>query len=103
MDYKKSILTNVVTINQIPDQQYAGRFSWLSDSIYNGKTGIKINTIDYIIANILDRRRNIYKFENKQSFDLYVIGSFRKSFNPTLKVAEALADFYLETKILPNI
>ena len=103
MDYRESIYSDVIDVHQIADRQSVQPFVWLSNSIRNGKVNLKINTVDFIIIKILDRNHNVYKFKTKQSFDVYVIGSFRKFFNPTLKVAEAFADFYLEMGILPNI
>ncbi len=100
--YRDLILDNVHPINEVIDNRIAP-FNWLSEQIYAGKAQLKINTVDFIIAKILQRNDQIYNFQKKLSFDLFVIGYFRKAFNPTYRVAEALTDFYLEMRILPNI
>jgi len=101
-DYLDPVHEVAIPIEQLP---YAdvGLFGWLSESIYYGKAPLRINTVHLIVANILDPQRKIRHFKRRPTFDLYVFGSFRKGFQPTEKVAEALADFYLETSILPNI
>ena len=101
-EYKELILSNTISIHDITDEGIS-IFRWLSDSINQGKYPLKINTVDFIIAKILNRQKQLYRFRRKYSFDVYVFGTFRKTFNPTYRVAEAFADFYLEMKILPNI
>ncbi len=101
-EYKELILNNTVNIRDVMDEGISV-FRWLSDSIYQGKYPLKMNTVDFIIAKILNRQKQLYRFRRKYSFDVYVLGTFRKTFNPTYRVAEAFADFYLEMKILPNI
>ena len=101
--YRDLILGNVVSLDEISRE---GRepFLWLSKQIYEGKSILKVNTVDFVVAKILDSKGRIYKFSRKRRyFDVYVIGTFRKVFRPTYYVAEALADFYLEMNVLPNI
>ncbi len=91
-----------IPVFEVNDQRVAP-FRWLSQTIRDGKAPLKINSVEFIIANIMDRNRKVYKFERKYSFDLYVIGSFRTHFTPAQKVSETLVDFYLEFNILPII
>lgn len=100
--YNEIIKNNTISLDQVFDNRI-GTFRWLSEMIYEGKYPLKINTVDYIIAKILNKKKNIYDLKRKEFFDVFVIGSFRTTFTPTLKVAESFADFYLEMKVLPNI
>lgn len=102
MEYREIINNYTTPINQV-DYENIGPFIWLSNSIREGKENLTSNTVDFIIIQILDKNNNPYKFKRKKSFDVYVIGTFREYFNPTLEVAEAFSDFYLEMGILPNI
>jgi len=101
-DYITLIKKNTLQPDEIVDNRIQV-FAWLSQSIYEGKAPLKINTVDFIIAKILNQKKEIYNFQKKFTFDVYVIGTFRKTFLPTYRVAEAFTDFYLETNILPNI
>lgn len=102
-EYRDLVLGNVIFLEDIP-QVDLGPFVWLSDQIYDGKLALRVNTVDFIVAKILNTKGGIYKFNRKRrSFDVYVIGTFKKVFQPTYRVAEALTDFYLEMAILPNI
>ena len=101
--YRDLILGNVVLLGETPRE---GRepFLQLSEQIYAGKSVLRVNTVDFIVAKILDSKGRIYKFSQKRRyFNVYVIGTFRKVFRPTYYVAEALADFYLEMNVLPSI
>lgn len=101
-EYRELVLTNTHRIEEI-DDRHIEPFRSLANSIYEGKANLRINTVDFIVGKILDENKRVYIFEAKQSFDVYVIGTFRKLFNPTYKVAEAFTEFYLEMGILPNI
>lgn len=101
-DYRQLIKDAVTPIQDL-ELQELDQFRWLSESIQYGKAPLKSNTVDFIIIKVLNKRGNVFNFHKKQSFDVYVIGSFRKYFTPTLRVAEAFAEFYLEMAILPNI
>lgn len=102
-EYRDLILGNVVLLGEIP-REGLEPFLWLSDQIYTGKSVLRVNTVDFIVAKILDSKGRIYKFSRKRRyFNVYVIGTFRKVFRPTYYVAEALADFYLEMNVLPSI
>lgn len=101
-EYLNPVRQVAVSVNRI-EGTGVGVFRWLSESIYSGKTPLKINSVQLVVAKILDRQGRVRNFERRPTFDLYVFGTFRQSFKPTQKVAQALADFYLETAILPNI
>lgn len=101
-EYKQFIIKHTLGFEEVQDNNI-WQFNWLKESIYEGKRPLKINTVDFIIFKILTNDLRVYKFYRKKEFDVFVFGSFRKFFNPTTKVADALADFYLEFQILPNI
>lgn len=107
MTKNKVTYQELVLGNTIPIEQYQKEgiqpFRWLSDSMIEGKRSLNINTVDFIVIKILDRKLGVYRFYKKPSFDVYVIGTFRTYFNPIFKVAQAFAEFYLEMGILPNI
>lgn len=106
---KKKTLTyqELVLKNTIPIEGFEKRgiepFKHLSRQMTNRINPLKFKTIDYIIVRVLNRNLNVYNFESKASFDVYVIGTFRTFFNPTLEVAKSFAEFYLEMGILPNV
>jgi len=101
-EYKELILSNVKRVDEIYDNSISP-FKLLADEIKEGKKDLKINTVDFIIAKILTKENRVYDLSRTDSFDVYVIGTFRKSFNPTLRVAEAFADFYLKQGMMPKI
>jgi len=101
-EYRDLILSNTIRIEEVQDN-FIKPFNWLAESIREGKAKLNINTVDFIVLKILNENGNVYRFERKYTFDVYVFGTFRKHFNPTYKVAEAFAEFYLEMGILPNI
>lgn len=83
--------------------RYVDTFRWLSDEIYQGKALIETNSVQFIIAKVLNRQHQIRDISRKDSFTVYVVGSFKKSFIPVQRVAEAFANFYIEMGVLPNI
>jgi len=101
-EIKELIRSKTINIDEVVDQSIAP-FRWLASSIGEGKANLKTNTVDFIVIKVLDKEDRVYKFKTKQSFDVYVFGTFRKYFNPTKAVADAFAEFYLEMGILPNI
>lgn len=101
-EYRDLILSNTIRIEEVQDN-FIKPFNRLAESIREGKAKLNINTVDFIVLKILNKNGNVYRFERKHTFDVYVFGTFRKHFNPTYKVAEAFAEFYLEMGILPNI
>ena len=101
-EYNEIILGHTIPIEYIDDNRIEP-FRELSRSIYDGKAELKINTVDFIVAKLLGRNKRVYTFDRKESFDVYVFGTFRKYFTPTYKVAEAFAHFYMEIGIMPNI
>jgi len=100
--YNEIILGHTIPIESIDDNRIEP-FRWLSHSIYDGKSILKINTVDFIVAKLLGRNKRVYTFDRKDSFDVYVFGTFRTYFKPTYKVAEAFAQFYVEIGIMPNL
>lgn len=101
-EYRELILDHTVPITQIEDNLIEP-FRMLSYLIYDGKINLKINTVDFIIAKLIGRDNRIYRFNKKDSFDVYVLGTFRTYFSPTFNVAKTFANFYLEHGIMPNI
>jgi hypothetical protein len=85
------------------DDNFIDIFKWLSNEIYEGKAPLKTNSVQFIIAKILTRQGQTVNIRKKDFFIVYVIGDFKKSFTPVLKVAEAFAAFYSEIGVLPNI
>lgn len=100
--YKEIITENIIRIENISDINI-GPYEWLAQSIQANKEKIRIETIDYIIVKILNRNKMISTLRRKSSFDVFVIGSFRKYFSATEKVANLFSEFYLEMGVLPNI
>lgn len=101
-DYKEIIRSITIPIDNV-DDNLIGIFKWLSTEIYEGKAPLKSNSIHFIIVKILNRKGQTNDIRKHDCFDVFVIGDFRKSFNPTLRVAEAFGRFYLEMGVLPNI
>lgn len=89
-------------IKQINDNFIDG-FKWLSNEIYEGKTPLKSNSVQFIIVKVLSRKGKTIDISQKDFFIVYVVGDFRKSFTPILRVAEAFASFYSEMGVLPKI
>lgn len=85
------------------DDNFIGSFKWLSNEIYAGKAPLKSNSVQFIVAKILSRQGQTLDIKKKDFFIVYVVGDFKKSFTPVLRVAEAFASFYSEMGILPNI
>nr|WP_294858394.1 hypothetical protein [uncultured Fluviicola sp.] len=100
--YEELVLGNTISIHNCQEQGIEP-FKWLFELITQGKKPLKENTIDYIVLKVLNQNLRIYKFDKKPSFDVYVIGTFTTYFNPTFKVSQAFAEFYLEMGVLPNI
>lgn len=82
---------------------FANSFQWLSNEIYMGKDPLNSNSVHFIIVNILNRQHKTRDIRRQDYFNVYVVGEFRKTFTPVFKVAEALAIFYSEIFVLPNI
>lgn len=89
-------------IEQINDN-FIDSFKVLSNDIYLEKVPLKSNSVQFIIAKILSRQGETVDIRKRDFFVVYVVGDFKKSFTPVLRVAEAFARFYSEMGILPNI
>ena len=96
------IRDSTVPINDI-DDNFISIFKWLSGEIYEGKAPLKTNSVQFIIIKILTRQRQTIDIRRRDHFDVYVVGDFKKTFSPVLRVAEAFATFYSKIGILPNI
>jgi len=94
--YTKSI----ATLNNLPG---SGVIQWLSEEIYIGKKSLKYNSVDFIIGKFLTKNENLINFQTRDNVNLYIIGTFTNDFIPVAKVANALATFYLEMKVMPNL
>ncbi|NBA86847.1 hypothetical protein GVN16_13815 [Emticicia sp. CRIBPO] len=101
-DYVSYIKRNTKPVEDINDD-FINSFKWLSKEIYGGKAPLKSNSVQFIIIKILDRYGKTYDIQKRDHFDVYVVGEFRKTFTPVLRVAQAFADFYLEFGSMPNI
>lgn len=102
LDYISFIKQNTKPIDEVNDN-FIGAFKWLSQEIYDGKAPLKTNSVHFIVVKVLNRKGITNDIKKKDFFDVYVVGDFRKTFTPVLKVAEAFANFYLEMGVLPNI
>jgi len=102
LDYISYIKENTKRVETI-DDNFIGSFKWLSQEIYDGKAPLKSNSVQFIVVKILNRKGQTNDVKRRDTFDVYVVGDFRKTFTPALKVAEAFANFYIEMGILPNI
>ncbi len=85
------------------EDNFIGIFKWLSEDIYIGKAPLKTNSVQFILVKILSRQGHTIDIRKKDYFNVYVVGDFKKTFTPVVKVAEAFARFYSEIGILPNI
>lgn len=85
------------------DDNFISNFKWLSNEIYEGKAPLKSNSVQFIVVKILSRQGQVLDIRKKDFFIVYVVGDFKKSFKPVLRVAEAFANFYSEIGILPSI
>lgn len=102
LDYISFIKQNTKPVGEVNDN-FIGAFKWLSQEIYDGKAPLKTNSVQFIIVKVLNRKGITNDIKKKDYFDVYVVGDFRKTFTPVLKVAEAFASFYQEMGVLPNI
>lgn len=102
-EYITAVRQITVPIDQVDDNRIQS-YQWLSNEIYSGKKALKNNSVEFIIAKILNQYKNVNnRIYQREYFDLYVIGSFRKTFKPTYNVAQSLAEYYLEVGIMPNV
>lgn len=102
-DYRNLIIDSTKPIEYLDKFPNGQIFTWLANEIKNGKRSLKYNSVDFIVIKLLNRKEELINYQKLDYINLYVIGTFRSEFIPTLKVAEALAEFYLEMRILPNI
>jgi len=103
LEYRTIILNSTKPIEFLYQFQDLGSIRWLAEQISSGKKDLKYNSVDFIIARLLTKKESLINYQRKMLIDFYVIGPFRTEFIPTMKVAEAFAEFYLEMRIMPNI
>lgn len=102
-NYRNLIFDSAKSLDYLDQFPIGNSFRWLANEINNGKRSLKYDSVDFIVAKILNRNEQPLNFQKINQISLYVIGTFRSEFVPTLKVAEVLAEFYLEMGVLPNI
>lgn len=103
----ESQIANYIKSTTIPISDIDGNsisiFKWLSSEIYEGKSQLKSNSIQFIILKILTKQKQTIDIKRRDHFDVYVVGNFRKIFSPVLQIAETFATLYSEIGVLPNI
>lgn len=99
IEYIKAITRPILEIND----DLIGIFKGLSEEIYQGKAPLKTNSVQFIVAKILTTQGKTVDIRKKDYFNVYVVGDFKKTFTPVLRVAEAFGGFYSEIGIMPNI
>jgi hypothetical protein len=101
--YRNSIIGITKPIEYVDKYPSGQSIRFLSDEIINGKRKLSHNSVDFMVAKLLDKKGNALELTNRDYLNIYVVGKFRSDFVPIIKVAEALAGFYIEMKILPNL
>ncbi len=102
-DYREIVLNStkpITFVNQFNNGQPLLR---LAEQIQEGKKILKYNSVDFIIGKLLNRNESLIDYYKKDFINIYVIGTFKSEFIPTMKVADAFAEFYLEMRVMPNI
>ena len=102
-DYRSLIFDSAKSLDYLDQFPIGNAFRWLANEIKNGKRNLKYDSVDFIVAKVLNRKEQPLNFQKVNQINIYVIGTFRSEFVPTMKVAEAFAEFYLEMRVLPNI
>lgn len=101
--YRNTIRGYTKPVKYMEQFDNGGTVKWLANQIRDGARPLKYNSIDFIIGKFLDKRERLINYSHKDFINIYVIGTFRNEFIPTMKVAKALAEFYLEMRVMPNI
>ena len=102
-DYRAIVLKSTKPITFVKQFKNGQPIVWLVGQIQYSKELIKYNSIDFIIGKFLSRNERLLNYHKKDFINIYVIGTFKNEFIPTLKVAKAFADFYVEMLVMPNI
>lgn len=103
LEYRQIVLNFTREVEYLNQFNNAGPIIWLAEQIQGGKRNLKYNSVDFIIGKLLTKDDRLINYQKRDFINIYVIGTFRSEFIPTMKVAEALAEFYLEMRIMPNI
>lgn len=102
-DYRQIVLNSTKPIEFVNQFNNGQPILWLADQIRHGKKKLKYNSVDFIIGKILSKNERLIDYYKKDFINIYVIGTFKSEFIPTMKVADAFAEFYLEMRVMPNI
>jgi hypothetical protein len=102
LHHRQEILANTEHISNLTDGN-AEKFKVLSQRIHYSKNGLETKNVVYIIIQILNQKGEIYAFKQKKSFEFWVIGSYKRIFQPTKMISDALSEFFLEHTIIPEI
>jgi hypothetical protein len=103
LEYRQIVLNSTREVEYLNQFNNAGPILWLAEQIRGGKRNLKYNSVDFIIGKLLTKDDRLINYQKRDFINIYVIGTFRSEFIPTMKVADALAEFYLEMRIMPNI
>ena len=103
LEYRDIIFNSTKSVEYLSQFENAGPILWLSEQIQMGKKDLKYNSVDFIICKLLNKKEKLINYKKRDYFNIYVIGTFRSEFIPTMKVAKSFAEFYLEMKVMPNI
>lgn len=101
-DYRELIRRQTVRIDSIERADFS-QLAYLADEIQKGKINLKVNSVQFMIAKVLNSKGRPIDLRRAGYFNLLVLGDFKKTFSPTFKVAQALAVFYQEFQILPRL
>lgn len=102
-EYRRIVDKYTKPLHTLQQVQGADVIRWLSEEIYHGKRNLKYNSVDFIIGKFLTRNDKLIDFKRYDHINLYILGTFTNEFVPVQKVADALATFYLEMKVMPNL
>lgn len=103
IEYRQLIYKYTKNLDVLNNIQGSDVIRWLSKEIYDGKQSLKYNSVDFIIGKFLTKNDDLINFQKRDNVNLYIIGTFTNDFIPVTKVAKALATFYLEMKVMPNL
>ncbi len=102
-NYRQIVLDSTKPIEFVNQFNNGQPILWLGEQIRHGKRNLKYNSVDFIIGKLLNRNEHLIDYYKRDFINIYVIGTFKSEFIPTMKVAEAFAEFYMEMRVMPNI
>lgn len=105
--YRQTVRANTLNANEMYKYDLH-LFSQLSEDIEKGKVNLKVNSVEFMVAKVPSRyfpstNPAPIDLSRQGYFNLIVLGEFKRTFEPTVKVARALSEFYLEYNILPRL